>query len=140
MKKRWLGILAGLIVAIQLVPYGRNHTDPPVRAEPPWDRPETRALAGRACFNCHSNQTVWPWYSSIAPVSWLTQSDVDEGRGMLNFSEWDRTYKEAGKAPEVVRTGDMPPWYYTPMHSEAKLSATEREALAAGLKATLAAR
>ena len=67
------GLLAvvGLFVLIQLAPFGRNHTNPPVVQEPSWDSAETRALAKRACFDCHSNETVWPWYSNIAPVSWL---------------------------------------------------------------------
>ena len=67
------GLLAigGLFVLIQLVRFGRNHTNPPVAQEPSWDSTETRALAERACFDCHSNETVWPWYSNIAPVSWL---------------------------------------------------------------------
>ena len=66
---RWLGTaVAVVLVAIQLVPYGRDHRNPPVTQEPRWDRPETRALAMRACFDCHSNETVWPWYTYVAPV------------------------------------------------------------------------
>ncbi len=76
---------------LQLVPYGRNHTNPPVAAEPAWASAQTRALAVRACFDCHSNETTWPWYSNVAPVSWLIQRDVDEGRRRLNFSEWNTT-------------------------------------------------
>ena len=70
-----LWLLRGFVIvivgflAIQLVPYGRTHTNPPVTAEPAWDSPQTRALAVRACFDCHSNETVWPWYTSIAPIS-----------------------------------------------------------------------
>jgi hypothetical protein len=81
-------VLFGLI---QLVPYGRDHTNPPVVAEPAWDSPQTRALAVRACFDCHSNETVWPWYSNVAPASWLVQRDVDDGRRRLNWSEWSST-------------------------------------------------
>src|SRR5687768_3027163 len=78
---RWLGVaIVGVLAAVQLVPYGRDHTNPPVRQEPAWDRPQTRALVARACFDCHSNETTWPWYSHIAPVSWLIQRDVVEGR------------------------------------------------------------
>ena len=61
------------------VPYGRDHVNPPVGAEPSWDSPETRALARQACFDCHSNETEWPAYSTVAPVSWLIQHDVSEG-------------------------------------------------------------
>ncbi|HEU5321850.1 MAG TPA: heme-binding domain-containing protein, partial [Methylomirabilota bacterium] len=106
------GLVALALAAIQLVPYGRDHTNPPVTREPGWDRPQTRALAVRACFDCHSNQTVWPWYSSLAPVSWLLQRDVDEGRRALNFSEWDRRQGEAHESAKTVRKGEMPPWFY----------------------------
>ncbi len=131
---RWLIIgLFGLSVAIQFVPYGRDHTNPPVRKEPAWSSPRTRELAVRACFDCHSNETVWPWYSKIAPVSWLLQRDVDEGREKLNFSEWDRPQEEAHESAETMREGEMPPWYYP----WARLSSEERQALIQGLEATL---
>ena len=130
---RWaaLGVIA-VFLAIQLVLYGRVHTNPPVRREPPWDTPQTRQLAVRACFDCHSNETIWPWYSSIAPMSWLVQRDVDQGRRKLNYSEWDRSQEEAGESAKTVRKGEMPPWYYP----WANLSTAEREALIRGLQAT----
>ena len=130
-------VLVAVVLAIQLVPYGRNHTNPPVTAEPRWDRPQTRALAVRACFDCHSNDTVWPWYSSIAPVSWLVQRDVDEGRRTLNFSEWDRAQREAHESASTVRKREMPPWFYELRARGARLTAAERSALAAGLAATV---
>jgi len=123
-------------VLIQLVPYGRNHTNPPVQAEPQWDSPETRALAKRACFDCHSNETVWPWYSNIAPISWLTQRDVDEGRQKLNFSEWNRPQK-ADEVIEVIQKGEMPPKIYLLTHPQARLTQAEKEKLIRGLQATL---
>ena len=86
---------AALFIAIQFVPYGRAHTNPPVVQEAKWDSPQTRELAARACFNCHSNQTEWPWYSNIAPISWLLYRDVINGREQLNFSEWNRVQREA---------------------------------------------
>ena len=95
MNKRFLQALLGIVglivigLVIQLIPYGHNHTNPPVVQEPSWNRPETRAIVKRACFDCHSNETVWPWYSNVAPVSWLIYRDVAEGRQHLNFSEWD---------------------------------------------------
>ena len=128
------------LVALQAWPYGRNHTNPPVRTEPAWDSTETRELAVRACFDCHSNQTAWPWYSNIAPFSWLIQSDVDEGRNTVNYSEWDRPQKEARESPESVREGEMPPWYYVLLHPQAKLSSVERQALIRGLEATFGRR
>ncbi|HEU5315644.1 MAG TPA: heme-binding domain-containing protein [Chloroflexota bacterium] len=127
-----LALLVGaFLLAIQLVPYGRAHASPPVRAEPPWPG-QTRDLAARACFDCHSNQTQWPWYASVAPVSWLVQRDVDEGRGKLNFSEWDRQ-QEVEEAAEQIQEGEMPPWYYVVLHPEARLSRAEQSTLIAGL-------
>jgi hypothetical protein len=129
-----------LTVLSQLVPYGRDHDNPPVRLEPAWNDTATRDLARRACFDCHSNETVWPWYSHVAPVSWLVQRDVDRARSELNFSEWDRPQDEADEAAEMVQKGKMPLWYYLPLHPEARLTPSERDALIAGLIATVGAR
>lgn len=129
-------VLIGVVIAafaIQLVPYGRSHSNPPVVAEPTWDSARTRELAVRACFDCHSNETVWPWYSNVAPVSWLVQRDVDEGREKLNFSEWTTPAEEAGESAETVREGEMPPRVFLITHPEARLSAAEQEELATGL-------
>ena len=135
-RKWWsrigLGLL-GALVAIQLVPYGRDHSNPPVTGEPTWDAPETRALARQACFDCHSNETQWPAYAAIAPISWLVQHDVDEGRAVLNFSEWSRPQQEAKDASEEVREGEMPPTAYTLIHAHARLSSSDRDRLAQGL-------
>jgi mono/diheme cytochrome c family protein len=133
---RWLGVLAATAVALQLVPYGRAHTNPAVTAEPPWDSPRTRELFFRACKDCHSNETEWPFYGHVAPVSWLVQHDVDEGRSHFNVSEWGRERNHGDEAAEMVREGEMPPWFYRPAHPEARLSGSEREALVAGLVAT----
>ncbi len=124
---------AQLVGLIQLVPYGRNHTNPPLVQEPKWDSPQTRALAVRACFDCHSNETVWRWYSNIAPASWLIQRDVDEGRRRLNFSDWGAQRRERRELGESVLEGSMPPWYYLPIHPEAILTAQEKNQLATGL-------
>ena len=132
-------VVLALGAGIQAVPYGRRHTNPPVAAEPNWDTPETRTLAARACFDCHSNETIWPWYSNIAPISWLVQRDVDEGRRAVNFSEWNRPQKEARESANTVREGEMPPWIYTIRRASARLSPAEKESLARGLAATLGA-
>jgi hypothetical protein len=132
-----LGLLVGLLVVIQLVPYGRGHVNPPVVQEPRWDRPETRALAVRACFDCHSNETVWRWYSHVAPLSWLVQRDVDEGRRALNFSEWNRRQPEAHESAKTMHEGEMPPWFYALPGTSARLTPGERASLIAGLEATL---
>ena len=127
---------------IQAVPYGRDHTNPPVLKEPAWDSPQTRAFAVDACFDCHSNQTKWPWYTNIAPVSWLTESDVRSGRSSLNFSEWNRPQDTGiGDIVEAVQGGSMPPTYYAwmPNHPGAKLSKSEKAAFIRGLEATFRA-
>ncbi|MEK7681637.1 MAG: heme-binding domain-containing protein [Chloroflexota bacterium] len=140
MLKLLLWSLAGLVaffVVIQAVPYGRQHTNPPARVEPTWDSPQTRALAARACYDCHSNETMWPWYSNVAPISWLVQSDVDRGRMELNFSAWDNPPKEPGESAEKVLESEMPMWYYTAAQPKAALPVEETQALIRGLEATL---
>jgi hypothetical protein len=129
-----------LFLAIQLVPYGRDHTNPPVVAEPPWPNAESRALAQRACFDCHSNETVWPAYASIAPISWLVQRDVEEGREKLNFSTWGRAHGEEEEADEMAETleeGEMPPRIYLALHADARLTEAEKAILSRAL-ATMA--
>ncbi len=131
-----VAVLAGGFLLIQLAPYGRNHTNPPIVQEPAWDSPQTRELAMRACGDCHSNATVWPWYSNIAPVSWLVYHDTMEGRSKLNFSEWRRPQRDADEAAEMVSKGEMPLAPYVMMHKSAQLTPTEKDALIRGLQAT----
>jgi len=124
--------------AVQLVPYGRDHTNPPVTGEPAWDTPQTLALARQACFDCHSNETVWPWYASVAPGSWLVYRDVVVGRAELNFSEWPAAGGGGllAETAEVVAEGEMPPLQYRLIHSAARLSDAQRRQLGDGLRAT----
>jgi hypothetical protein len=88
----------------------------------------------RACGNCHSDQTDWPWYSHVAPVSWWIQSHVSKGREELNFSEWT-SYSARQRRDKldsicgVISTGRMPPWSYTTMHPQAKLTPKEKKTL-----------
>lgn len=137
----WIGIALLLVVvlAIQLFPYGRNHVNPPVVAEPNWDSPATRTTFMRACGDCHSNDTVWPAYSQVAPISWLVQHDVEEGRAAFNVSEWGQRRNEGDETVEVVQKGEMPPRYYTLLHPAAKLSGSEQQAFIDGLAATFGA-
>lgn len=128
-----MGVVA---VAIQFVPYGHDHTNPPILAEPNWDTPKTRELVRRACFDCHSNEVTWPGYSHIAPVSWFVQRDVELGRQALNFSEWTKPQEEAGDAAESVTSGEMPLRPYLWMHPSARLDVTEKAALVRGLNST----
>jgi len=129
------GGLLVLFLLIQLIPYGRNHTNPPVVSELKWDSPATLALAQRACFDCHSNETVWPWYSNVAPVSWLVYADVAEGRRRLNFSDWNRGFQPSiGEISGIIQEGEMPPFQYLLMHPNAKLTAAEKQSLIDGLR------
>lgn len=141
MRKNLLLALGGIVLAgllIQLVPYGRGHTNPQANVEPRWDTPATAVLARRACFDCHSNETKWPWYSNIAPVSWLVYRDVAEGRTRINFSDWNRPGEQhVDEFQEVFDENSMPPFYFIWLHPEARLSPAERDALMQGL-ATLA--
>jgi Haem-binding domain len=128
LKKIFLGV-GVILVAIQLYPYGRTHQNPSTNIEPTWKSPEDRALVERACFDCHSNLTKWPWYSNVAPVSWLVQHDTEDGRKHLNFSEWNRPQKNILEASEEVGEGKMPMPIYVFMHSEAALSDAEKAKL-----------
>lgn len=132
-----LGAFVASLALIQLIPVGRNHTNPPIVQEPNWNSPRTRELAARACFDCHSNETVWPWYSNIAPVSWLVYHDVLEGREHLNFSDWSNQRgagADPGEAAQAISGGQMPPSYYLLIHPDARLSEAEKQELIQGLQ------
>jgi hypothetical protein len=128
--------LIGLCVAfaaIQLVPV--NRTNPPVQGDFQGSA-ELVSILRRACYDCHSNETVWPWYSRIAPVSWVIAHDVNEGRAALNFSTWNQL--SANKQTEAMREsweevgeGKMPTWYYVALHPEARLSPADQSVLRA---------
>jgi len=124
------------VIVIQLLPFGRNHSNPPVTAEPQWDSPRTRELFFRACADCHSNQTAWPWYTNIAPVSWLAERDVQEGRAKFNISEWGAGENKGDESAKSVQDGSMPLWFYAMIHPSARLSASEKQEFINGLTAT----
>lgn len=128
---RLLMLGAVVLVAIQFVPVTR--TNPPVESDIPAS-PAVSAVLRRACYDCHSNETVWPWYSRVAPVSWLVAHDVNEGREHVNFSQWNRLTpaKQRETIREVweeVSEGHMPPAIYLPAHREARLSDLDKQAL-----------
>jgi hypothetical protein len=136
----WIGlvVIVGGLIAAQFWPSSLNPKNPPVIQEPNWDSPETRALAQRACFDCHSNETVWPWYSRIAPMSWLVEKDIVEGREVLNFSEWPRDQDvETEEIVELISKDEMPLPYYVILHPEAELNSSEKGQLINGMIATL---
>lgn len=124
-------ILTAAFLAIQLVPIER--TNPPVETEVPAS-PEARAVLRRACYDCHSNEVVWPWYAQVAPVSWLIARDVREGREEVNYSTWNRLDEDERREAleeswEEIVDGDMPPWFYLPLHPAAKLTEEDRRIL-----------
>lgn len=130
-------VVIAAAIAIQFIPYGKDHTNLPVMSEPQWDSPRTKELFNRACADCHSNETKYPWYSNIAPVSWLVAHDIDEGREHFNVSMWGVQKKNEGEdAAKEVREGEMPMWFYTIPHPEAKLSSSEKQELISGLEKT----
>ena len=128
----------GTMVVIQAIPYGRSHSNPPITGEPLWATPRTRELMVRACFGCHSNEVKYPSYAGVAPISWVVQSHIDEGRQKVNYSEFDQRQRGADETLEVIVEGSMPPFYYTMFgrHPEAKLTESELQTLIAGIKAT----
>ncbi len=143
MRVRWRRValwVAGVAVAIQLVPVWLWQKNPAVVREPAWDGPRTRQLARGACYDCHSDETVWPLYARIAPSSWLVTYDVLAGRGEMNFSEWGVRPGEGKSVTEIVkavRDGDMPPWPYRSAHAPARLDAAATAELIRGVERSL---
>jgi hypothetical protein len=138
---KFAGIVLGVLILIQFIPYGRDHANPPVVQEPAWNKQNTRVWVKQACFDCHSNETTWPWYSNIAPISWLVQYDVEVGRNVMNFSEWGEMVKskrylqQLGDSVEmVILSNAMPPYNYLLLHPEGVLSQGERDQMITGLK------
>lgn len=120
-------------IAIQLVPV--NRTNPPVEADLRAPA-EVVSVLRRACYDCHSNETVWPWYSRLAPISWIIAHEVNEGRTELNFSTWnqlnpEKRAKAMKESWKEVAEGEMPTWYYVVLHPEARLSAADESVLRA---------
>lgn len=129
--KLWLGGVALLLVmttaAIQLYPVSRSN--PPVR-QPLAAPPAVLKVLRRGCFDCHSNETRWPWYSRVAPLSWIIVHHVNRGRQELNFSEWDGYYPTTRRRKlewigRAIDEREMPPWWYRLMHPQARLSAAD---------------
>ena len=134
MRKKWKVIVLagiGLLVAMQLIPVRR--TNPPVTGDLKTP-PEVRRILGASCYDCHSHETHWPFYSYVAPVSWFIAHDVHEGRGRVNFSEWD-AYPESAReflrndVYNQVSEGEMPPWPYLLLHPSARVGAAALDVL-----------
>ena len=137
--------IAGILVIgfflLQVMPIGmirpnfERKPDPKTTTTVEWNSPEVHNLVRRACFDCHSNETTYPWYSQVAPVSWLVNRDVNQGRGAMNFSQDAATDYDI-KDLEWHLYNDMPPRIYLVMHPDAKLTDEERAILLEGFKAT----
>lgn len=147
--KNWKRLLmggAGLsvigFIVLQLIPVGsfkeslKREENPPITNAIQWDSLEAEEIARKACYDCHSNETVWPWYSKIAPVSWLVTRDVNEGRAGLNFSEYDPTLISVEDFQWHL-DNDMPPAIYLPLHPEAELTEDEKAVLLASIAASI---
>jgi len=134
-------LAVGGFVSIQLIPVRR--ANPPVIGDIAASA-EISASLRRSCYDCHSNETRWPWYSRIAPYSWFLVKDVKRGRQELNFSDWG-TYYPATRHRKLewigraVRDKAMPPWSYRLMHPGARLSEADRAAIEHWIESALAA-
>ena len=125
---------AVLLVLAQAVPYGRDHSNPRATSSLEFDSAATEELFRDACADCHSNLTEWPWYSNVAPVSWLVESDVEEGRLAMNVSRWDTAQPPIEEVVEVITEEEMPPLQYEVIHGDARLTTAERDRLVEGLR------
>ena len=135
--KKVLLYFIGLSILIQFIPYGKDHVNPPIISEVKWDSTKTKSLFMKACADCHSHETKWPWYSNVAPVSWFIYHDVEEGREHFNVSAWGyQEENEGNEAAETIEEGEMPMKVYLLAHPEAILSADEKKSLILGLKNT----
>jgi mono/diheme cytochrome c family protein len=132
-----LGAAVVLFLLIQLIPFGHNHTNPPMVSEPNWSSPEARALVKQHCFQCHSNETEWPWYSNIAPGSWLISMDVIAGRGEFNFSDWNNNPGELDEMVGAINEGEMPPIQYWLFHPSSKMNDQQKQELINALQSSM---
>ncbi len=129
-----LVIIFALMQLVRFVVPEFQLDNPPVTQSVVWNSPEAEQLWQQTCADCHSNETVYPWYSYVAPMGWLVAHDVHEGRAELNIStdrriEWDEMV-------EKIQEGEMPLPVYLPLHPEANLTAAQQETLIAGIRAT----
>ncbi len=134
-----VGICGGAFILMQIMPYHYAPTNPPVVATPQWDSPRTAELAARSCNNCHSNQTQWPWYSYLAPASWEIHRTVQQGRAVMNFSDWKPLRIDAQRAAGAVYIHYMPLKRYLLLDPSADLTDQEAIELSEGLRKTILA-
>ena len=134
------GIVLGAFLLVQAVPYGRAHDNPRPTREARIADPAAATLFKDACADCHTDHTVWPAYSNVAPVSWLVQHDVEDGRAAFNLSEWtgSRRQPSLGEVRAKIAGGDMPPLQYRLIHSAGRLSASDKRRLVQAMVALFA--
>jgi hypothetical protein len=127
-------VAASLFALIQLMPVAR--TNPPISKDISAPA-QVESVLRRGCYDCHSNETRWPWYAHLAPASWIVARDVNQGRKHLNFSTWDKYSDDPGTVVRKLKgigessaSGQMPRWYYLPAHPVARLSGADREVIA----------
>jgi hypothetical protein len=135
-----IGVIALQVFPIQLLAHDLGRYDQPVTNQISWNSADVERLVRQACYDCHSNETRYPFYASIAPISWLINSDVNEGRRALNFSTQSASQIDPEELAETVLEGEMPPAIYLPLHPEANLTADERQTLVQGFYASLSGR
>jgi hypothetical protein len=129
-------VLVVAFIGMQFIPSSFSRVNPPVTGEPAWDSQETRATFLRTCGDCHSNETRYPWYSTIAPASMLIESDIRDGRKHFNVSAWNVSQRGGDDAAGEVRKGSMPVGLYLLMHPEANLNPAEKKKFVEGLEKT----
>ncbi len=135
-------LIVAAFVSLQLIPSEKISPDyrfpgnPPVNQQFQWDSPQTEQLAHSACYDCHSNETRYPWYAHVAPVSWLINDDVNFARDALNFSTWSKSDIDLQDMIDQIQDGAMPKPIYLPFHAEANLTAEQKAQFIAGLRAT----
>ncbi len=130
-------LLAGIaaLVVAQAIPYGHSHGNPPVTSPAHWTDPGAKRLFAAACGDCHSHETTWPWYSNVAPVSWLVANDIQGGRDHLNLSAWHtRRQPELSRVVDAIGSGEMPPLQYKVIHKASRLSDAQRAKLIQGFR------
>lgn len=137
-----VGVIVVLGIIVEIIPWGNiipafAETNPPVQTQIQWNNANTEQLVKMACYDCHSNETVWPWYAHITPVSWLVAHDTNEGRQRLNFSTQSANQINPNELVEQIQRGSMPKGIYTIMHPAANLSAEQKAELIAGIQASL---
>lgn len=135
-----ISFIALQVFPIQILAHDLGRYDQPVTSRIEWSSADVERLVRQACYDCHSNETRYPFYASIAPISWLINSDVNQGRRELNFSTQPADQIDPEELAEAVLEGEMPPAIYLPLHPEANLTADERQTLVRGFYASLSGR